>query len=382
MIIPFKINNDINSTSKVTAEVQAMVLRQNNHMRIIYVPKIIDKSDDWMTSISGCFIAQRKGINDNWEDINGISLSNLKKGEWTKFDLSSEEWLDSLAYADKLREMCVKEKNFRKIQNKQVLILDEDINKDEIKKTIDALMNCKEQKEFISELMNNSDIINKILDNKEEVNLFLKNITDDNKVNIFNAINLNLLNPKKLIDNIDNSSEQFWQNLFKENPYYLSLIAPTILQIICGQSYMGAKAIDNSGSSIADFTYKQGIDNICIIEIKTPVTKLVENDRYRENVYAPSSELVSAVVQIKEQKDSFMKEYNSIRNKSIDNDIEFRAFDPKCYLIIGNSSDLNVTQMKSLNLFRNELKSVEIITFNELIDKVKLLYKILGGRND
>lgn len=382
MIIPFKINNDINSTSKVTAEVQAMVLRQNNHMRIVYVPKIIDKSDDWMTSISGCFIAQRKGINDNWEDINGISLSNLKKGEWTKFDLSSEEWLDSLAYADKLREMCVKEKNFRKIQNKQVLILDEDINKDEIKKTIDALMNCKEQKEFISELMNNSDIINKILDNKEEVNLFLKNITDDNKVNIFNAINLNLLNPKKLIDNIDNSSEQFWQNLFKENPYYLSLIAPTILQIICGQSYMGAKAIDNSGSSIADFTYKQGIDNICIIEIKTPVTKLVENDRYRENVYAPSSELVSAVVQIKEQKDSFMKEYNSIRNKSIDNDIEFRAFDPKCYLIIGNSSDLNVTQIKSLNLFRNELNSVEIITFNELIDKIKLLYKILGGRND
>lgn len=382
MIIPFKINNDINSTSKVTAEVQAMVLRQNNHMRIVYVPKIIDKSDDWMTSISGCFIAQRKGINDNWEDINGISLSNLKKGEWTKFDLSSEEWLDSLAYADKLREMCVKEKNFKKIQSKQVLILDEDINKDEIKKTIDALMNCKEQKEFISELMNNSDIINKILDNKEEVNLFLKNITDDNKVNIFNAINLNLLNPKKLIDNIDNSSEQFWQNLFKENPYYLSLIAPTILQIICGQSYMGAKAIDNSGSSIADFTYKQGIDNICIIEIKTPVTKLVENDRYRENVYAPSSELVSAVVQIKEQKDSFMKEYNSIRNKSIDNDIEFRAFDPKCYLIIGNSSDLNVTQIKSLNLFRNELNSVEIITFNELIDKIKLLYKILGGRND
>ena len=382
MIIPFKINNDINSTSKVTAEVQAMVLRQNNHMRIVYVPKIIDKSDDWMTSISGCFIAQRKGINDNWEDINGISLSNLKKGEWTKFDLSSEEWLDSLAYADKLREMCVKEKDFRKIQNKQVLILDEDINKDEIKKTIDALMNCKEQKEFISELMNNSDIINKILDNKEEVNLFLKNITDDNKVNIFNAINLNLLNPKKLIDNIDNSSEQFWQNLFKANPYYLSLIAPTILQIICGQSYMGAKAIDNSGSSIADFTYKQGIDNICIIEIKTPVTKLVENDRYRENVYAPSFELVSAVVQIKEQKDSFMKEDNSIRNKSIDNDIEFRAFDPKCYLIIGNSSDLNVTQIKSLNLFRNELNSVEIITFNELIDKIKLLYKILGGRND
>ena len=226
MIIPFKINNDINSTSKVTAEVQAMVLRQNNHMRIVYVPKIIDKSDDWVTSISGCFIAQRKGINDNWEDINGISLSNLKKGEWTKFDLSSEEWLNSLAYADKLREMCVKEKNFRKIQNKQVLILDEDINKNEIKKTIDALMNCKKQKEFISELMNNSHIFNKILDNKEEVNLFLKNITDDNKANIFNAINLDLLNPKIISNNMQNVSEQFWQNLFKEKPYYLSIIAP------------------------------------------------------------------------------------------------------------------------------------------------------------
>lgn len=382
MIIPFKINNDINSTSKVTAEVQAMALRQNNHMRIVYVPKIIDKSDDWVTSISGCFIAQRKGINDNWEDINGISLSNLKKGEWTKFDLSSEEWLNSLAYADKLREMCVKEKNFRKIQNKQVLILDEDINKNEIKKTIDVLMNCKKQKEFISELMNNSHIFNKILDNKEEVNLFLKNITDDNKANIFNAINLDLLNPKIISNNMQNASEQFWQNLFKEKPYYLSIIAPSILQIICGQSYMGSKAIDNRGASIADFTFNQGIDNMCIIEIKTPLTSLIEKDKYRENVYTPSSELVSALVQIKEQKDNFLKEYNSIRNKSLDNNIEFRAFDPKCYLIIGSTNNLNKMQIKSLNLFRNELKSIEVITYDELLMKIEILYEILGGKNE
>lgn len=382
MLVPFKINNDINSTSKVTADVQAMVLRQNNSMRIVYIPKIIDKSDDWTNSVSGCFIAQRKGINDRWEDIDGISLSNLKKGEWTKFDLSSDEWLNSLKYADKLREMCLQTKNFKQIQNKQILILDGEINKKEIKETIDTLMNCKEKNEFINELISNSNIINNLFTNKEEINLFLKNITDTNKLNFFNTISLDLLNPKIIGDNMQNSSEQFWQNLFKERSYYLSIIAPSILQIICGQSYMGSKAIDNRGSSIADFTFNQGIDNMCIIEIKTPLTSLIEKDKYRENVYTPSSELVSAIVQIKEQKDNFLKEYNSIRNKSLDKNIEFRAFDPKCYLIIGNTTNLDKSQIKSLNLFRNELKSVEVITFDELLKKIEILYEILGGKNE
>ena len=87
MKIPLKIYKDINTTSPKTAEVQAMVLRENTKTRIVYIPEIVNKDKNWENSIRGCFVAQRKGQNDLWENIEGISLSKLKKGEWTKFSL-------------------------------------------------------------------------------------------------------------------------------------------------------------------------------------------------------------------------------------------------------------------------------------------------------
>ena len=81
MLKPFKVHKDINTTSPMTAEVQAMVLRENTKTRIVYIPEIVDKDENWENSIRGCIVAQRKGPNDLWENIDGVSLSKLKKGE-------------------------------------------------------------------------------------------------------------------------------------------------------------------------------------------------------------------------------------------------------------------------------------------------------------
>ena len=53
-----------------------------------------------------------------------------------------------------------------------------------------------------------------------------------------------------------------------------------------------------------------------------------------------------------------MKNYNAIWRKSYEEGINFKAFDPKCYLIIGNTSELNAKQIENFNLFKNELKTV------------------------
>ena len=112
------------------------------------------------------------------------------------------------------------------------------------------------------------------------------------------------------------------------------------------------------------------------------IPKIVEKNKYRDNVYAPSQELISSIVQVKRQKDSFMKNYNAIWRESYEEGKNFKAFDPKCYLIIGNTSDLNTKQLQSFNLFRNELRTVEIITYDELLSKMEILYKALGGKDD
>ena len=77
-----------------------------------------------------------------------------------------------------------------------------------------------------------------------------------------------------------------------------------------------------------------------------------------------------------------MKNYNAIWRESYEEGINFKAFDPKCYLIIGNTSELNAKQIESFNLFRNELRTVEIITYDELLSKMEILYKVLGGKDD
>ena len=112
------------------------------------------------------------------------------------------------------------------------------------------------------------------------------------------------------------------------------------------------------------------------------IPKIVEEVKYRDNVYVPSQELISSIVQVKEQKDSFMKDYNAIWRESYEEGINFKAFDPKCYLIIGNTSDLDTKQLESFNLFRNELRTVEVITYDELLSKMEILYKVLGGKDD
>lgn len=380
-----KINFDMFPTSNKTIEVRPLVLRENEKLRMLYIPKIVDKGNDWNNSIEGSVVVQRKMKTEKWSHIKEINLTNLKAGEWVKMNLSSSELLLINEYSNKLREMCIKEGMLWKIANKQILILDEDVNKEDIKKIIPALKESPNIKYIIEELLRDKDLIDLLFQNKEKIKETLSNISEDNKKEILEELNLELINPKRLKEKIDKKDEEskkesFWQEEFESNPHILSVAIPNILQIISDQTYMGGKRIDNRGSSIADFVYKKGIDNVCIIEIKTPLTKIIEKNKYRDNVYVPSQELTSSIVQVKEQKDSLMKNYNAIWRESHEEGINFKAFDPKCYLIIGNTSDLNTKQLESFNLFRNELRTVEVITYDELLSKMEILYKVLGGK--
>ena len=382
-----KINFDMLSTSNKTIQAKALVLRENEKYRMQYIPKIVDRGDNWSNSIKGSIVVQKKLNTEKWSNIKEINLTKLKAGEWVKMNLESSELLLINEYSNKLREMCIKEGTLWKIENKQILILDADVKKEDIKKIISALKESPNRNNIIIELLNDKNLIDLLFQNKEQIKEILSNISEDNKKEILEEINLELINPKRLKEKIDKKDEEsekesFWQKEFEKNPHILSVAIPNMLQIIECQTYMGGKRIDNRGSSIADFVYKKGIDNVCIIEIKTPSTKIVEKNKYRDNVYVLSQELISSIVQVKEQKDSFMKDYNSIWRKSYEEGINFKAFDTKCYLIIGNTGDLNTKQLESFNLFRNELRTVEIITYDELLSKMEILYKVLGGKDD
>ncbi|AUS27806.1 MULTISPECIES: Shedu immune nuclease family protein [Paenibacillus] len=173
-------------------------------------------------------------------------------------------------------------------------------------------------------------------------------------------------------ENQDNSSEEFWQNFLSEHSWVISQAFSLPLILFKDKVYMGGKGLDNTNGQIIDFVYKNDYtNNLTLIEIKTPITKLI-GSKYR-NVYSLSNELSGAVNQLLSYKDRILKDYYSTRHNTSE---IFSLYNPKCLLIIGLIESLNQEERVSFELFRNELKSVEIITFDEIFKKVDYLLKL------
>jgi hypothetical protein len=70
------------------------------------------------------------------------------------------------------------------------------------------------------------------------------------------------------------------------------------------------------------------------------------------------------------------KEYYALVKKSKH---DFEVFNPPCLVLAGNIEEelIDSDKRKSFELFRNGLKDIEIITFDELFTKVKMLIDLL-----
>lgn len=366
----------IDTTSNKTADVTGMIIRNNNQYRIVYFPKLVDNSKNPEECISGYLVCQKKSKNDKWEDLKGLSVKDVKVGEWTRFNIELGEMLNLIRYASKLKEIYDQDKSLKRIKQKHLLVLDEDFEQSEVeqfnefaKDNPDAINNLKK---LITSKIDYEEILNVINSNSQLLDDIPKKLNDTNSLKLYNDLKLRFINPDYLKDKLTCDDEEYWQNLFTNNPTILFSIIPSVGQIICKKPYMGGKAINNSGGTISDFINKCGTRNVSIIEIKKPTTKLIE-EKYRNGVFSPSNELASAIVQVRKQKDLLLKGYYEIKNNSEKQGIKFDAYDPKTYLIIGNSADLDEDKIESFELFRNSLKDIEIITFNEIVEKLTLI---------
>ena len=371
----------VNTTSNKTADATGMVISNNTQYRVVFFPKLVENDKNQDECVEGCLVCQKKRKNEEWEDLNEISMKDIKIGEWTKFNIELGEMNNLLRYAGKLKELYDKEKSLKRITQKHIIILDEELTKEEIDNFNEFAKNNPEAITNLNTLLGTKVNLDKIAKSISENPSIIKEITeqldDNNSQELYNNLKLKFINPNYLKNNIEKDDEEFWQNLFNKNPNILFSVIPSVGQIICQKPYMGGKAVDNKGGTISDFLYKCGTRNISIIEIKKPTTKLIGKE-YRNGIYAPSDELSGAILQIKTQKDTLLKNYHNSKVNSFEEGIDFDAYDPKAYLIIGNSDKLNSKEIKSFELYRNSLKDIEIITFNELIKKLELVFENLS----
>lgn len=169
--------------------------------------------------------------------------------------------------------------------------------------------------------------------------------------------------------------EKTWQDFLGANSFILSLAFGYPVLKVQGQASVGGHKLSGAGETIADFLVKNSLtNNSAIIEIKTPSTTLLKKSPCRGEIYPPSGHLVGAVNQVLNQKHNFEGEIARIRINSRMHDLESYAV--RCCLIIG-TMPADEELKKSFELFRGNSKNVEIVTFDELLEKLEGLKTLL-----
>lgn len=234
-----------------------------------------------------------------------------------------------------------------------------------------------------------------------DINEFSDN--DKNEIlNLFNKLSLtsfidtiNLNNTKKIIesklikDTINNfkkllkstsetkTLEKKWQSFLQNNSWIFSSIFAQPIILFGREIYVGGKTLDNTNGKYTDFLLTNKLsNNICFFEIKTHLTKLVEDKPYRgKDVFGMSKELNGCISQVLNQKDTFQKDYYSSKVKSNRN---FESLNSPTIVLIGRLSSLSKEQLKSFELFRTNIPNVTILTFDEVLEKLKVFSSLIG----
>ncbi len=298
-------------------------------------------------SIKCWIIAQKKGTNDTWEDYNELSLSNLKKGEWTRLELKTEDLANILKATAAIKSEFDKRGVFfggqySLIKGEEARVLTE-LSKFDKTKLIDTF----------------------------------KKLAPDDLDNISETIKVSRLD--KLITEIEtnkeNADENFWQKLFEQEVWVLSQVFAQPVVVLKDKPYLGGKGLENKGGQYSDLIVQNLLTkNTAIVEIKTPVTELI-GKKYR-STYELSEELSGSINQVLKQKQKFLTNYLSLKEESTS---DFIAVNPKCVLVVGSLRKIKDDKEKlfAFEGFRNSLKDVEIITYGELYGRLTTIRDLL-----
>ncbi len=231
-----------------------------------------------------------------------------------------------------------------------------------------------------------ADILSKIINDAIEKNCASELLSKLSELNIENLQKLNSLAGLSQLKSVfeiwnkerGNSNEEFWQQTFQQYSWVISQLFSTPLVLFAGKAYMGGKWIDNRNGNVTDLVFKNCLTkNIVLIEIKTPLTGLIGKE-YRDT-HSASIELTGACNQLVNYRTKLQREYSTMIANNPHKE-RFENFCPRSLLIIGDFEKELLTEYKkqeAFEYFRGNSKDVDIITFDELFQKVKMMIDLL-----
>lgn len=171
------------------------------------------------------------------------------------------------------------------------------------------------------------------------------------------------------------SSESRWQRFFSENPFILSFTRGHPVVLVNEQASVGGRRLSGGGEKVADFLAKNPTtNNLAIIEIKRPDSKLVGRE-YRQGLYQPSKELTASITQALDQRYQLVQSLPLYQKNSRDPNLE--SYSVRVCVVIGTVPS-QPDEAKSFELFRNSLRDVEVVTFDELFMSLRTLRRFMA----
>lgn len=181
--------------------------------------------------------------------------------------------------------------------------------------------------------------------------------------------------------------EKAWQGLLEDNPWVLGVGLGGRLYTSWDdkkleQTVSGAN-LATSGKRADAFLASNGIlRSVALAEIKHPDTPLLRKSDYRSGVYAISHDFAGAISQTQETVRAAIDSFSGWVDKK---DAEGGTtgggaylVEPRSFLIIGSTGELRSAsgnriddKFRSFESFRSNLKSPEVLTFDELVERAR-----------
>lgn len=367
----------ITSTSLSSADCSDIILRETTTTRLVFRPELVENPNDASAAVHGKFLFQRKSPKDPWSDTATIPLSSLKVGEGYKLDLHASEVLKLHRELGALYRFHAKAGV--PIGVTELVAVDSAVAsltalpRDQVKTYLSA--NRAIGNELLASLLAWAAEV----DDPKSLVSQLVSLGPSALRNLNVAVGLESLKQalRSWDENAENPDEEFWHKTITENSLVLEQVFSWPTMVVKGKAYVGGKSVLNTGGGIVDFLVKNYLtNNAALVEIKTPATDLLRSAPYRDGVYSASEDLSGGVMQVLSYRYSLQREFYSLKH-GLPGGLE--AFEPRCVVIIGMTSELqgDEEKLRSLELFRNNSLGVAVVTFDELFEKTRRLVKIL-----
>ncbi|MCH8533879.1 MAG: DUF4263 domain-containing protein [Flavobacteriaceae bacterium] len=356
------------STSLYSQNVnEPIIIEEKETTRKIFLAEINDKKLQSGETVSGTIIHQRKSKNDKWEDIKSINLNTLKAGEGVKLKLRSTQ-IKKLY--DGLTELyALSKKGVKSGENEYIV------------GTSDETINVpKKRKEYIEKLLQEDygqEIWDELVDNNPDLATKLSNSRIQNN---------RLLALKEFENSILDASknEQYWQDFFTNNEWIFGYgLNYQFLSIKSDQPNYGGQNYAGKGKQKGDYLTNTNSDDVkftVLVEIKKPSTDLIakskngEGRKYRNGAWLLGSEVLGGVAQVQANCKSWQRNSEILENRELMYE-HIYTVQPKGILLIGNTEQFknDMTKLTTFELFRKGLNSVEILTYDELLERAKFI---------